>query len=70
MMMPLRPGADTGFEFMGGIECEAPLATRKEAPKAPRGWGLGRGCAPPQKFCVKFTLNSLILQLFVRLTTV
>ena len=64
---------------LGGVECEAPKASRNEVPKALRGWGgvlgrewwgLGRGDAPPQEFFVKFTLNSLILQRFVRITTV
>ena len=34
------------------------------------GWGLGRGCASPQEIVVKFTLNLLILQHFMRITTV
>ena len=36
----------------------------------PQGWDLGRGCAPGQEIFVKFTLNSLILHHFVRITTV
>ena len=29
---------------LGGVECEAPKPPRNEAPKGPRGLGLGIGC--------------------------
>ena len=56
-------GTDTGFEFSGGVDCEAPKAARNKAPKMRTkvgagewvstrqlGWGLERSCAPSQEF--------------------
>ena len=42
------PGADTGFKYEGGVECEEPNALRNEAQKTPRGGVCGGGTPPPR----------------------
>jgi len=49
--------ADPGFVEMGG-EGEWPKATRRLGVGRGLGWGLGRGCATPQK-----TIEILLLKL-------
>ena len=38
--------------------------------RSPAGLGFGRECAPPEEIFVKRTLNTLILQHFVKITKI
>ena len=75
-------GAGIGFEFRwrnirGAEDAEERDAEGVEGvgsvercPPPQLGWSLGRGCAPPKENLVKFPLNRLILQHFMRITKV
>ena len=62
------PGA-RGAEKQG-VEAAEGLGSGEGVSPLQLGLDLGRGCTPPKEIFVKFTMNSLILQHFVRITTV